>query len=117
MRSAGLREARLVNDSRYNALVDPRRRGADQRERLHGRLGRTGREVRRQALRAGRHRRARVELRGHRRLRLPHALFLGQRRAAAIASAPEGTTRQVSEPRQQRRVAGKAKRRHWAAAR
>ena len=27
MRSAGLREARLVNDSRYNALVDPRRRG------------------------------------------------------------------------------------------
>ena len=26
MRSAGLREARLVNDSRYNALVDPRRR-------------------------------------------------------------------------------------------
>jgi hypothetical protein len=28
MRSAGLREARLVNDSRYNALVDPRRHGA-----------------------------------------------------------------------------------------
>src|SRR5256714_5480724 len=28
MRSAGLREARLVTDSRYRALVDPRRRGA-----------------------------------------------------------------------------------------
>src|SRR5205085_10241408 len=28
MHSAGLREARLVTDSRYGALVDPRRRGA-----------------------------------------------------------------------------------------
>jgi hypothetical protein len=33
-----------------------------------------------------------------------------------VASVPEGTTRQVSEPRTMR-LAGKTKRRHWAAVR
>ena len=80
MRSAGLREARLVTDSRYNALVDPRRRGPISASACMGDLRRPGREVRRQALRAGRHRGARLELRRHRRLRFPHAFLLGQRR-------------------------------------
>src|SRR5436190_400368 len=34
---------------------------------------------------------------------------------STYAAAPEGTTRQVSEPRQPRRVAGKGKRSRWAA--
>ena len=39
MHSAGLKEARLVADSRYGGLVDPQPPRPDQRQRLHGRLG------------------------------------------------------------------------------
>jgi hypothetical protein len=35
---------------------------------------------------------------------------------SSVASVPEGTSRQVSEPRQMR-VASKGKRRHWASVR
>ena len=34
-----------------------------------------------------------------------------------VASVPEGTSRQVSEPRSPRRLAAKGKRRHWASVR
>ena len=107
MRSAGLREARLVNDSRYNALVDPRRRSPISASACMGDSG--GPVASRQALRAGRHRRARVELCRHRRLRLSHALFFGQRRdqlrvragrhdAPSFRAAPASRCRQVQAP-------------------
>lgn len=116
MRSAGLREARLVSDSRYGALVDPRRRGAISASACMGDSGGPvakfdGKRyvlvgiVERVSNYAG------VGACGF----LTHFSSVGG--GSAVASAPEGTTRQASEPRQQRRVASKAKRRHWAAAR
>jgi hypothetical protein len=116
MRSAGLREARLVSDARYGALVDPRRRGAISASACMGDSGGPvakfdGKRyvlvgiVERVSNYAG------VGACGF----LTHFSSVGG--GSAVASAPEGTTRQASEPRQQRRVAGKAKRRHWAAAR
>jgi hypothetical protein len=115
MHSAGLREARLINDSRYNALVDPRRHGAISASACMGDSGGPvakfdGRRyvlvgiVERVSNYAG------IGACGF----LTHYSSVGG--MSNIASVPEGTTRQVSEPRTMR-VAGKAKRRHWAAVR
>ena len=115
MHSAGLREARLVTDSRYNALVDPRRHGTISASACMGDSGGPvakfdGKRyvlvgiVERVSNYAG------VGACGF----LTH--FSSVSGVANVASAPEGTTRQVSEPRATR-VAGKAKRRHWAAVR
>jgi hypothetical protein len=115
MRSAGLREARLVNDSRYNALVDPRRRGAISASACMGDSGGPvakfdGKRyvlvgiVERVSNYAG------VGACGF----LTH--YSSVSGVSSVASAPEGTVRQASEPRS-RRVAGKSKRKHWAAAR
>ena len=116
MRSAGLREARLVSDSRYGALVDPRRRGAISASACMGDSGGPvakfdGKRfvlvgiVERVSNYAG------VGACGF----LTHFSSVGG--GSAVASAPEGTTRQASAPRQQRRVASKVKWRYWAAAR
>jgi hypothetical protein len=115
MRSAGLREARLVNDSRYNALVDPRRRGAISASACMGDSGGPvakfdGKRyvlvgiVERVSNYAG------IGACGF----LTH--YSSVSGVSAVASAPAGTVRQASEPRS-RRVAGKSKTRHWAAAR
>jgi len=116
MRSAGLREARLVTDSRYNALVDPRRRGAISASACMGDSGGPvakfdGKRyvlvgiVERVSNYAG------VGACGF----LTH--YSSVSGVGSVASTPEGNTRQASEPRT-RRAAGKAKqRRHWAAAR
>jgi len=115
MHSAGLKQAQLVNDSRYNALVDPRRRGPISASACMGDSGGPvakydGKRyvlvgiVERVSNYAG------IGACGF----LTH--FSSVSGVTSVASAPEGTTRQVSEPRHQR-VAGKAKRRHWAAAR
>lgn len=116
MHSAGLREARLVTDSRYGALVDPNRHGAISASACMGDSGGPvakfdGKRyvlvgiVERVSNYAG------VGACGF----LTH--FSAVSGSSAYASAPAGQTRQASEPRA-RRVAGKAqKRRHWAAAR
>ncbi len=116
MRSAGLREARLVADSKYGALVDPRRRGAISASACMGDSGGPvakfdGKRyvlvgiVERVSNYAG------VGACGF----LTH--FSAVSGGSAYASAPAGETRQASEPRPPRRYAGKGKRRHWAAAR
>ena len=98
MRSAGLREARLVNDNRYNALVDPRRRGPISASACMGDSGgpvanHDGKRyvlvgiVERVSNYAG------IGACGF----LTH--FSSVSGVSNIASAPEGTTRQVSEPR------------------
>src|SRR5262245_19519304 len=115
MHSAGLREARLVNDSRYNALVDPRRHGAISASAC---MGDSGGPV--------------AKFDGHRYVlvgiveRVSNYAGIGAcgflthyssvSGVSNVASVPEGTTRQVSEPRTMR-LAGKGKRRHWAAVR
>jgi secreted trypsin-like serine protease len=115
MHSAGLREARLVNDSRYNALVDPRRHGAISASACMGDSGGPvakfdGKRyvlvgiVERVSNYAG------IGACGF----LTH--YSSVSGVSNLASVPEGTSRQVSEPRAMR-VAGKAKRRHWAAVR
>jgi hypothetical protein len=114
MRSAGLKEAKLVNDSRYNALVDPRRRGSISASACMGDSGGPvakfdGKRyvlvgiVERVSNYAG------VGACGF----LTHYSSVS---GVSTASAPEATVRQASEPRS-RRVAGKSKRKHWAAAR
>jgi len=113
MHSAGLREARLVTDSRYGALVDPRRRGAISASACMGDSGGPvakfdGKRyvlvgiVERVSNYAG------VGACGF----LTH--FSAVSGGTSYASAPAGQTRQASEPRAPRRLAGK--RRHWAAA-
>jgi hypothetical protein len=113
MHSAGLREARLVNDSRYNALVDPRRRGPISASACMGDSGGPvakfdGRRyvlvgiVERVSNYAG------IGACGF----LTH--FSSVSGVTSLATAPEGTTRQVSEPRRYR-VAGKKHHRQWAA--
>ena len=112
MHSAGLREARLVTDSRYGALVDPRRRGAISASACMGDSGGPvakfdGKRfvlvgiVERVSNYAG------VGACGF----LTH--FSAVSGNTNFASAPAGETRQASEPRM-RRVAGK-KQRRWAA--
>jgi len=113
MHSAGLREARLVTDPRYGALVDPKRHGAISASACMGDSGGPvakfdGRRfvlvgiVERVSNYAG------VGACGF----LTH--FSSVSGNSAVASAPTGTTRQVSEPRAAR-VAGKHKRAKWAA--
>ena len=113
MRSAGLKEARLVNDSRYNALVDPRRRGAISASACMGDSGGPvakfdGKRyvlvgiVERVSNYAG------VGACGF----LTHFSAVGG--GTNVASAPAGETRQASE--QPRRTASKSqKRKRWAA--
>jgi hypothetical protein len=113
MHSAGLREARLVTDPRYGALVDPRRRGAISASACMGDSGGPvakfdGKRfvlvgiVERVSNYAG------VGACGF----LTH--FSSVSGVATYASAPEGTTRQASEPREPRRHSGKTRHR-WAA--
>ena len=114
MRSAGLREARLVTDSRYNALVDPRRRGAISASACMGDSGGPvakfdGKRyvlvgiVERVSNYAG------IGACGF----LTH--FSAVSGSSNYASAPAGS-QQASEPRRQVRVSGK-KQRHWASVR
>jgi hypothetical protein len=117
MHSAGLREARLVSDARYGALVDPRRRGPISASACMGDSGGPvakfdGKRyvlvgiVERVSNYAG------IGACGF----LTHYSSVGG--GSTYASAPTGTTRQVSEPRQRRYAGkGKGKRKHWAAAR
>ncbi len=113
MQSAGLREARLVTDSRYGALVDPKRRGAISASACMGDSGGPvakfdGKRfvlvgiVERVSNYAG------VGACGF----LTH--FSNVSGVPTYTAEPEGTTRQASEPRATRRVAGK-KRHQWAA--
>jgi len=112
MHSAGLREARLINDSRYNALVDPHRHGAISASACMGDSGGPvakfdGKRyvlvgiVERVSNYAG------IGACGF----LTH--FSSVSGVSNVASVPEGTTRQVSEPRAPR-LASKGKRRDWA---
>src|SRR4051812_33702465 len=114
MHSAGLREARLVSDPRHNALVDPRRQGAISASACMGDSGGPvakfdGKRfvlvgiVERVSNYAG------IGACGF----LTHYSSVGG--ASTYAAAPEGTTRQVSEPRQPRHVAARSKRSKWAA--
>jgi hypothetical protein len=115
MRSAGLKEAKLVTDSRYNALVDPRRHGAISASACMGDSGGPvakfdGKRyvlvgiVERVSNYAG------IGACGF----LTH--FSSVSGVSAVAAAPAGS-RQVSEPRHTRRVASGKKRHHrqWAA--
>ncbi len=115
MRSAGLKEARLVTDQRYGALVDPKRRGAISASACMGDSGGPvakfdGKRyvlvgiVERVSNYAG------IGACGF----LTH--FSSVSGSNAVASAPAGESRQVSEPHAQpRRVAAKGKRSKWAA--
>jgi len=114
MHAAGLREARLVADARYGALVDPHRRGAISASACMGDSGGPvakfdGKRyvlvgiVERVSNYAG------IGACGF----LTH--FSAVSGASSYASAPAGQTRQASEPRQAR-VSGK-KQRHWASVR
>ena len=114
MHSAGLREARLVADSKFGALVDPRRRGPISASACMGDSGGPVAKfdgtryvlvgiVERVSNYAG------VGACGF----LTH--FSAVSGGGSYASAaPAGETRQASEPRAQRRYAGKRK--YWAAA-
>lgn len=118
MRSAGLKEARLVTDSRYGALVDPKRRGAISASACMGDSGGPvakfdGKRyvlvgiVERVSNYAG------IGACGF----LTHFSSVSGNSAVA-AAPPAGETRQVSEPHAQPRLASKGKRsRQWAAAR
>jgi len=114
MHSAGLKEARLVADSRYGGLVDPNRRGPISASACMGDSGGPvakfdGKRyvlvgiVERVSNYAG------IGACGF----LTH--FSAVSGSASFASAPAGETRQASEPRQAR-VSGR-KQRHWAAVR
>lgn len=116
MHSAGLREARLVADSRHGGLVDPKRRGAISASACMGDSGGPvakfdGKRfvlvgiVERVSNYAG------VGACGF----LTH--FSSVSGMPTYAAEPQGTTRQASEPRATRRIAGKSRRHHWAAAR
>jgi hypothetical protein len=114
MQSAGLKEARLVADSRYGGLVDPNRRGPISASACMGDSGGPvakfdGRRyvlvgiVERVSNYAG------IGACGF----LTH--FSAVSGSSTFASAPAGS-QQASEPRRQARVSGK-KQRHWAAVR
>jgi len=115
MHSAGLREARLVNDSRYNALVDPRRRGAISASAC---MGDSGGPVARYD--GKRYVLVGIVERVSNYAGIGACGFLTHYSSvsgvSSVASVPEGTTRQVSEPRPTR-VSARAKRRHWASVR
>jgi hypothetical protein len=116
MRSAGLKEARLVADNRYGGLVDPRRRGPISASACMGDSGGPvakfdGKRyvlvgiVERVSNYAG------IGACGF----LTH--FSAVAGGSAVASAPAGTTREAaSDPREPRRYTGKThKRKYWAA--
>src|SRR3954453_654715 len=114
MHSAGLKEARLVQDSRYGGLVDPNRRGAISASACMGDSGGPvakfdGKRyvlvgiVERVSNYAG------IGACGF----LTH--FSAVSGASNFASAPAGQIRQASEPRPAR--AGGKRQRHWAAVR
>jgi hypothetical protein len=114
MHSAGLREARLVTDPRYGALVDPRRRGAISASACMGDSGGPvakfdGKRfvlvgiVERVSNYAG------VGACGF----LTH--FSSVSGVPTYASAPEGTTREASEPREPRRYSARKRHHRWAA--
>jgi hypothetical protein len=116
MHSAGLKQATLVNDSRYNALVDPRRHGPISASAC---MGDSGGPVAK--FDGKRYVLVGIVERVSNYAGIGACGFLTHYSSVSgvntVASAPEGTTRrQVSEPRRHR-VAGKSKRRHWAAAR
>ena len=113
MHSAGLKEARLIADSRYGGLVDPNRRGPISASACMGDSGGPvakfdGKRyvlvgiVERVSNYAG------IGACGF----LTH--FSSVSGTSTYAAAPEGTTRQVSEPRHHR-AASKGKRSRWAA--
>lgn len=115
MQSAGLKEARLVADSRYGGLVDPQRRGPISASACMGDSGGPvakfdGKRyvlvgiVERVSNYAG------IGACGF----LTH--FSAVSGASSFASAPAGSTQVVSEPRRQTRASGK-KQRHWASVR
>jgi len=115
MHSAGLKEARLVADSRYGGLVDPQRHGPISASACMGDSGGPvakfdGKRyvlvgiVERVSNYAG------IGACGF----LTH--FSAVSGASSYASAPAGDSRQASEPRHAR-VAGKKQRRQWAAVR
>ena len=115
MQSAGLKEARLVADSRYGGLVDPQRRGPISASACMGDSGGPvakfdGKRyvlvgiVERVSNYAG------IGACGF----LTH--FSAVSGPSNYASAPAGSTPAASEPRQPRRTAGKSqKRKRWAA--
>ena len=114
MHSAGLKEARLVTDSRYGGLVDPKRRGPISASACMGDSGGPvakfdGKRyvlvgiVERVSNYAG------VGACGF----LTH--FSSVSGTSNYASVPSGTSRQASEPSSTTRVAGKHKRAKWAA--
>jgi hypothetical protein len=113
MRSAGLREARLVADSRYGGLVDPKRRGAISASACMGDSGGPvakfdGKRyvlvgiVERVSNYAG------VGACGF----LTH--FSAVSGNSNIASAPAGESRQASEPRTRALASKSQKRKRWA---
>ena len=105
MSSAGLKQAQLVNDSRYNALVDPRRRGSISASAC---MGDSGGPVAK--FDGKRYVLVGIVERVSNYAGIGACGFLTHYSSVSgvntIASAPEGTTRQVSEPRRQR-VTGK----------
>jgi hypothetical protein len=114
MRSAGLREARLVPDSRYGGLVDPKRRGPISASACMGDSGGPvakfdGKRyvlvgiVERVSNYAG------IGACGF----LTH--FSAVSGGNAVASAPAGTTHEASEPRTRRLASKSQKRKRWAA--
>jgi len=113
MHSAGLREAHLVNDSRYNALVDPHRHGAISASAC---MGDSGGPVAR--FDGKRYVLVGIVERVSNYAGIGACGFLTHYSSVSgvpgAPSAPEGTSRQVSEPRTTR-VAHKGKRRYWAA--
>ena len=115
MHSAGLREAHLVSDSRYGGLVDPNRHGPISASACMGDSGGPvarfdGKRyvlvgiVERVSNYAG------IGACGF----LTH--FSAVSGTSTYASAPAGETRQASEPRTARHLAGRKHGRHWAAA-
>jgi len=113
MRSAGLKEAKLVNDSRYNALVDPRRRGAISASAC---MGDSGGPVAK--FDGKRYVLVGIVERVSNYAGIGACGFLTHYSSVSgtnVAAAPEGS-RQVSEPRAQRRtVSAKKRHRQWAA--
>jgi hypothetical protein len=116
MRSAGLKEARLVADSRYGGLVDPRRRGPISASAC---MGDSGGPVAK--FDGKRYVLVGIVERVSNYAGIGACGFITHFNAVSggpsyASAAPTSETRQASErPRTQRRYAGK--RRHWAAAR
>jgi hypothetical protein len=113
MHSAGLREAKLVADSKFNALVDPKRHGAISASAC---MGDSGGPVAK--FDGKRYVLVGIVERVSNYAGIGACGFLTHFSAVSgtnnVASAAAGDARQVSEPRATRRVAGK-RHRYWAA--